>query len=419
MSGIIIDKRLNRSNQSSSDKERFKKRKKEHIKAAINKLIDDGCINDAINKRPVKIIINDELDTIQTTKDNFKKVFIGNKKYRKGDQIPKNRNDESGSKAGNEKGKFELELSFEEVEEFIFNELELPYLTKKELGLITEKQSKNSGYQKVGLPSNLSVIRSFKNSLARKFALEGYYDEEIKKLEAQYEKPDDGENVHPYSDELYRQVLLLKKLKESISYLEDLDLRYRHRENVDVPVIQGVLFCLMDVSGSMDKDRKEIAKTLFLLLYFFIKNKYEKFEVVFIKHTTEAIRCNEEEFFKSNISGGTSFLSGYKVITDEIILNYPSNKYNIYIAQASDGDNCSIEEEECASMIELLFNKINLFVFLGCKIDINNCSNLVKCFKEISLSPGEIPIKYIDVKDKKDCLSSFISIFKRKTYETH
>jgi len=72
------------------------------------------------------------------------------------------------------------------------------------------------------------------------------------------------------------------------------------------------MFCLMDVSGSMDESRKDLAKRFFMLLYLFLKRNYDRIDVVFIRHHTVAKEVNEEDFFHSRESGGTVVSSALK-----------------------------------------------------------------------------------------------------------
>ena len=99
------------------------------------------------------------------------------------------------------------------------------------------------------------------------------------------------------------------------------------------------MFCLMDVSGSMDEERKDIAKRFFILLYLFLTRNYERIEVVFIRHHTIAKEVDEDEFFHSRESGGTVVSSALKLMQEIIRERYPLTEWNIYAAQASDGDN--------------------------------------------------------------------------------
>ena len=99
------------------------------------------------------------------------------------------------------------------------------------------------------------------------------------------------------------------------------------------------MFCVMDVSASMGEEEKELAKRFYQLLYLFLERKYKEVDLVFIRHHHEAKECNEEEFFSSVESGGTVVSTGFEIAKEIINTKYNPDDWNIYIAQASDGDN--------------------------------------------------------------------------------
>src|SRR5262249_18758948 len=120
-------------------------------------------------------------------------------------------------------------------------------------------------------------------------------------------------------------------------FLDDVDLRYRNRITVPEPTARAVMFCLMDVSASMDEAKKDLAKRFFTLLYLFLTKKYEHVELVFVRHTDDAEEVDEQTFFHDTRSGGTVVLSALEMMVAIVRQRY-SNGWNIYGAQASDGD---------------------------------------------------------------------------------
>ena len=99
------------------------------------------------------------------------------------------------------------------------------------------------------------------------------------------------------------------------------------------------MFCLMDVSGSMDQGHQGDGQAFYILLYLFLSRTYKNVEVVYIRHHTQAKEVDEHEFFYSQETGGTIVSSALKMMNDIINERYPANQWNIYAAQASDGDN--------------------------------------------------------------------------------
>jgi uncharacterized sporulation protein YeaH/YhbH (DUF444 family) len=126
---------------------------------------------------------------------------------------------------------------------------------------------------------------------------------------------------------------------DNIPFIDSFDLRYNNRIREPRPTTQAVMFCLMDVSGSMDEERKATAKRFFMLLHLFLTRTYEHIELVFIRHHTVAEETDEDEFFHSRESGGTVVSSALSLMRDIVRERYAGGQWNIYGAQASDGDN--------------------------------------------------------------------------------
>ena len=138
---------------------------------------------------------------------------------------------------------------------------------------------------------------------------------------------------------------------QRIPYLDPIDLRYRNRVRTPVPTSKAVMFCLMDVSGSMDEGRKELSKRFFILLYLFLTRHYEKIELVFIRHHTQAQEVDEENFFHARETGGTVVSSALVLMEEIIKARYDPGQWNIYGAQASDGDNWHHDSGRCREIL--------------------------------------------------------------------
>src|SRR4029078_5985696 len=105
------------------------------------------------------------------------------------------------------------------------------------------------------------------------------------------------------------------------------------------------------VSGSMGEREKDLAKRFFVLLHLFLKRRYERIDIVFIRHTHQAHEVDEETFFGSTQSGGTVVSTALEEMQRIILDRYPSRDWNIYAAQASDGDNLSGDSDHCVSLL--------------------------------------------------------------------
>jgi uncharacterized sporulation protein YeaH/YhbH (DUF444 family) len=164
------------------------------------------------------------------------------------------------------------------------------------------------------------------------------------------------EPAQPFEEtRLKEEITELRKRIESVPFIDTFDLRYKNYEKRPIPSSQAVMFCLMDVSGSMDQATKDIAKRFYVLLYLFLNRTYENVDVVFIRHHTQAKEVDEHEFFYSQETGGTIVSSALKLMKEIVADRYPANEWNIYAAQASDGDNWADDSPRCK---ELLVNTL-------------------------------------------------------------
>jgi uncharacterized sporulation protein YeaH/YhbH (DUF444 family) len=157
----------------------------------------------------------------------------------------------------------------------------------------------------------------------------------------------------------------LRARLDRIPYIDPIDLRFRNRVRLPVPTAKAVMFCLMDVSGSMDEARKDLSKRFFILLYLFLTRHYEKIDIVFIRHHTQAQEVDEENFFRARETGGT-VVSSALVLMDEIIKErYSPSDWNIYAAQASDGDNWHHDSGRCRELLtESILPKCRYFAYV-------------------------------------------------------
>jgi uncharacterized sporulation protein YeaH/YhbH (DUF444 family) len=199
-----------------------------------------------------------------------------------------------------------------------------------------------------------------RGAIGRRIAIGSVSRKELRELEAQldemlkHRREGDEEQMRVIA-ELQARILFLRERVGRIPYLDPIDLRYRSRVRVPVPTSKAVMFCLMDVSGSMDEARKDLAKRFFILLYLFLTRHYEKIDIVFIRHHTQAQEVDEQNFFHATETGGTVVSSALVLMEEIIRARYPSSEWNIYGAQASDGDNWHHDSGRCR---EILADKI-------------------------------------------------------------
>jgi uncharacterized sporulation protein YeaH/YhbH (DUF444 family) len=268
-------------------------------------------------------------------------VLPGNREYVAGDRIPRPEGSGSGGDGndggeGDAQDEFVFSLSREEFMQIFFDDLELPRLARTEFGRTHRHKSIRAGFAKTGVPANLAVIRTMTQALARRIALGGGLARETLGLQEAFATAtavgDAGEAAMLYS-ELDR----VTRRRDRIPFLDDPDLRYRNRVWRPEPIARAVMFCLMDVSASMDEEKKDLAKRFFALLYLFLTRKYEEVDLVFIRHTDDAEECDEDTFFHDQRSGGTVVCSALE-LADKIRCERYASGWNVYAAQASDGD---------------------------------------------------------------------------------
>jgi hypothetical protein len=341
----LIDRRLNGRNKSAVNRERFIRRYKDHIRRAVKDMIADRSIKDMVQGGQVKVPAKDisEPRFRYGQGGDWEVVHPGNKEFVTGDRIQRPSGG-SGGGGGREPGSgesvddFAFSLSRDEFLNIFFEDLELPNLMRTTLAEAEKKKLVRAGYVKEGAPSNLSVPRTMKTALARRIALGKPAEQELEMLRAYLaaalRDPERRSEVAP----LEARIVELEGRLKRLPFLDEIDLRYRHRVAVPAPTARAVMFCLMDVSASMDERKKDLAKRFYTLLYLFLTRKYERVDLVFIRHTDEAEEVDENTFFYDRRSGGTVVLSALELMKTICQARYPTAEWNIYAAQASDGD---------------------------------------------------------------------------------
>lgn len=361
----IIDRRENPKGKNLPNRQKFLAKVKKHIKAQVRGAMGKRNITDTGGETvgvPIDGINEPSFDYDRSTGD-WDRILPGNKQFSSGDRIKKPKQDGGsggGKQAGNGGGgedDFKFSISRDEYLDMVFEDLELPDMVKKSEKAAIAWHRIRSGFKTDGNPSQLDLIRSFKNSIGRRLALRKPIERRIDELDASMANSDDPESI---ADEIEE----LKRKRNAVPWVDPMDIRYRRYDMKPIPNSQAVIFCLMDVSGSMGDKEKEIAKRFYLLLYLFLQRKYEKVQIVFIRHTDYAKEVGEEEFFYGRESGGTIVSSGLRLINDVIKERYPLDAWNIYVVQASDGDNLGPDNEDVRGLMLELLPIVQYYVYL-------------------------------------------------------
>ena len=359
----IIDRRLAGKNKSIGNRERFLRRHKEQIREAVKRAIDGRGIRDIERGEDIHIPKRDLNEPVFGHGQGGirETVHPGNQDYVRGDRIERPKGGGgSGSGQAGDSGEgdddFVFSLSKEEFMQVFFEDLALPNLARTTLAETPEWKSHRAGYSSDGTPNNLHVVRSMRGAIGRRIAIGAGSRRELREMEDKLLlmerafQPGDAVAQHEI-DELKAQIIALRARVDRIPYLDPIDLRYRSRVRVPVPTSKAVMFCLMDVSGSMDEGRKELSKRFFILLYLFLTRHYEKIDLVFIRHHTQAQEVDEENFFHARETGGTVVSSALVLMEEIIRARYSPSEWNIYGALASDGDNWHHDSGRCRELL--------------------------------------------------------------------
>lgn len=360
----FVDRRLNPKDKSLGNRRRFLRRVRGVVKKAVSDSVRRDSIVDAADNKQVRVPaegIREPSFRHAATGGKREHVLAGNKTFRPGDRIDRPKaGGGGGGRAGTAEGEgeddFRFVLSREEFLGIFFENLELPDLVKRSLKEIHSTRPRRSGYAVTGTHANLSVERTMRNALSRRIALgrPGHRTtrelaERIARLEA-LSSPTAEQRAE--LDQARRQLDKLRRRRKLIPYVDPLDVRYKHFTQEPEPTANAVMFCLMDVSASMGQREKDLAKQFFILLHLFLRQRYDKVDLVFIRHTQTANEVDEDTFFHARETGGTvvsSALIRMRAIIDD---RYPPSQWNIYAAQASDGENFGGDSDICAEILD-------------------------------------------------------------------
>jgi len=355
----IIDRRLAGRNKSIGNRERFLRRHREQVRDAVRRAVNGRGIRDMERGEDIRIPKKDISEPVfgHGPGGTRETVHPGNREYVVGDHIERPKGGAGNGTGPGEAGDsvegeddFVFHLSKEEFMQIFFDDLALPRMTRTQLAETPEWKSHRAGFVRDGTPSNLSIVRSLRGAIGRRLAMGALARAELRELEQQLLSATADSNDMSRA-ELDARIETLRRRLSRIPHLDPIDLRFRSRVKLPVPTTKAVMFCLMDVSGSMDEARKELSKRFFILLYLFLTRHYDKIDLVFIRHHTQAQEVDEENFFHARETGGT-VVSSALVLMDEIIkARYSLAEWNIYGAQASDGDNWHHDSGRCRELL--------------------------------------------------------------------
>lgn len=418
----IIDRRLNPATRQLSGRQRFIERKNAEVRKAVNQAIKGGSVSGKYDDVQVDISGTQEPQFVLDGSGDTHLISPGNHWFRKGDKFRKSpqggAGEGEGSGAGNGGGgedSFSFILTRKEFMDIFFQDLGLPDLMRKANAAVEVIASQRAGYKPVGNPADLDAIKTAQNALARRIALRRPSTLSIENMKDELEEL---EKEEPLNEVRISEIKLFLEEAQArskvVPWIDPVDTKYRQRVDVTAPKERVVMFCLMDVSGSMGEKEKDISKRYFMLLSELLNRAYGegKVEIVYIRHHSEAEECSEHDFFYKKESGGTVVSSGINMIRDIIRARYPSNEWNIYIAQASDGDNWGEDNQLVHKVVtEDLLPICQYFTYIDIPRNLNHPSDLWPMYHGISQSHRNFAARQIG--EVKEIWPVFQDLFKK------
>ena len=326
------------SDRSATDRRRHKQKINRAIRDGIQHIVADESIIGKDGKKKILIPVKGikEYRFIYGDGSHNKQVASApGKNIKKGQKVGHARKKAGapGRQASNESSDeyYEVELTLEELAEYLFENLELPDLEKKKFRFITEKKPKWQGHRTQGLRNRLSKKLTLKNKIKRKLSSirDGTFN-------------DEEDERFPFHDS---------------------DLKYKHYRAKPKENSSAVVFFIMDVSGSMSTQKKYIARSFYFLVYQFLRYKYDNIEIVFLSHTISAKEVCEEEFFSRAPSGGTMISPALELMNDIIEKRFHTSMWNIYGFHCSDGDNWPDDHQKCLIETQKIVKKCQVYSF--------------------------------------------------------
>ena len=420
----IVDRRLNGKNKSTVNRQRFLHRYRKHIKKAVDEAVTKRSITDLDSGESISIPRRDISEPFFHHGKGGKREMVhpGNKEFVTGDHIQRPQGGGGGGGSGegdaSDSGEgiddFVFQISQDEFLDFLFEDLELPNLVKRQLQGIESFKYVRAGVVNEGNPAKINVVRSMRQATSRRIALTASSRRRLREAEeklAALQEQDPVLRDKRKEEELELEIAKLRRRINKIPFVDTIDLRYNLHLKQPKPTSKAVMFCLMDVSGSMNQAMKDMAKRFFILLYMFLKRNYEKIEVVFIRHHTSAKEVDEEEFFYSRETGGTIVSSALKMMRDIMKDRYPADEWNIYGAQASDGDNWNDDSPTCREiLIKDILPQVQYYSYI--EINPRRHQALWREYETIEATVAHFAMQQIS--DPGDIYPVFRELFQRK-----
>ena len=377
------------ADRSASDRRRHKQKIEKAIREGIHNIVAEESIIGEDGKKKIKIPVRGIKEYRFIYGDNENSQRVGSapgrdvKRGQTVGQAQKQKKPKPGE-AGNEAGieYYEVEITLDELAEYLFRDLELPDLEKKKLKSVSTEKLKRHGYRKEGIRPRLDKKRTVINKIKRK-------KKKINLIDNDYQQD------------------------ERFTFHQN-DLEYRHIKKTTKESSNAVIFFIMDVSGSMTQNKKFLARSFYFLIYQFLRHRYENVEIVFIAHDTQAQEVNEKQFFTRGTGGGTLASSALNKAVGIIRERFHPNAWNIYCFQCSDGDNWPGDERVTEEAALILKDYSQLYCY--CEIEPEREGKEWRNIMESSLDKQFKPLadkkfKITKIFQKEDIWPAFRKLF--------
>ena len=424
----IIDRRPNPHGKNIENRRRVLVRAREAVQRAARDAVASGKLREVGQGRSISIpsdaLHEPSLHRVFSsgTRDV---VLSGNKVFSPGDRIQRPKSGsgkgggagEGGQEGGGEDG-FRFVLSRDEFLDVFFDDLELPDLVKQRIATADTVSVSRAGLSSDGSPSQLDLGRTMRHSMARRIGLKRPKPEAVVELEGRIDalERDGAAADHEALLALKSELAVALRRMGRVPWIDPVDLRYRRFNLTRMPSTRAVMFCLMDVSGSMTERMKDLAKQFFLLLHVFLERRYKRVDVVFIRHTEVAEEVDEDTFFHDPRTGGTVVSSALIELLRVQGERYPSDGWNIYVAQASDGDNSGSDTpKSCTLLREQILPLVQYYAYIeivGSGAVIRGETDLWRGYRTVAEANERLTMR--QVADKKDIFPVFRDLFARR-----
>src|ERR1700712_2278435 len=423
----IIDGRPNPHGKNLETRQRVLNRARAAVARATREAIAQGTLREIGKDQAVTIpaeTLNEPSFHTVFSGGQRQMVLSGNKEFSTGDRLGRPKGG-AGSGGGNGDGQgsgedqdgFRFVLTRDEFLDLFFEDLELPDLVKSQIVATETTSPQRAGVSRDGSPSAIDMSRTMRQSMARRIGLRRPKTSEVLALEAEIAALEQSEDIDTERLLALRAdlILALRRLAR-VPWVDPVDLRYRRYTQTPKPSARAVMFCLMDVSGSMSETMKDLAKRFFLLLHVFLERRYTRVELVFIRHTETAEECDENTFFTDPRTGGTvvsTALAEFSRIQRE---RYPKESWNIYAAQASDGDNSGSDTQQAVAMLETdILPIVQHFAYIevaASAAQIRGESDLWRGYDPLSRREPRLAIRRVS--ERRDIFPVFRELFQRR-----